>query len=167
MRFLGIHFPKSTFPRPPLPPKQKKNADRTKEAVDDSAEKQTSSELHYQEFGRSCSRWCRQTLSVSGDKAARSSRIWRIGDFHIFSWWRIFHRNETTIAEHFISRFWDIIWHIEGMTSNWGMQTWRSMNWTSKWFGDTCSLFLAVTSDNNSKKRQRPWALRCCVSKEK
>ena len=27
------------------------------------------------------------------------------------------------------------------MTSNWGMQTWRSMNRTSKWFGDTCSLF--------------------------
>ncbi len=144
--FLGPHFPLN---------KKKRNPDRTKEAVDDSAEKQTSSELHYQEFGRSCSRWCRQTLSVSGDEAARSSMIWKLFSyifmyFHVFS---NFNRNETTIAEHFISRFWGCY------MTQWGYD---------KQLGDAnLKPFLAVTRDNNPKKT--PTALSpkmLCVKRE-
>ena len=107
--FLGPHFPLN---------KKKRNPDRTKEAVDDSAEKQTSSELHYQEFGRSCSRWCRQTLSVSGDKAARSSMIWKLFSY-TFMYFHVF-RILTEINQRLRSisslDFGDIIWHNEGMT---------------------------------------------------
>lgn len=94
--------------KPPLPPNKKK----VQEAVDDSAEKQTRSELHYEEFGRSCSRWCRQTLSVSGDKAALTSSMIDLEEFRSFSymfiyfiWWTISNKMKRPTVEHFISRF--------------------------------------------------------------
>ena len=43
------------------------------------------------------------------------------------------------------------------MTSIWGMQTWRSMKWTSKRFGDTCSLFWRLQVTRLQKKAWR-WA---------